>query len=79
LTDADSPIARNFSQAGTELANAAKAVQQLADDESPTIQHLNASLQEISRAARSLRLLAENLEQQPEAVLRGKNPKEESP
>jgi len=79
LTAGDSPLARYITKAGTELANAANEIQQLADDESPTVQHLNASLQEISRAARSLRLLAENLEQQPEAVLRGKNPKEESP
>ena len=79
LTDGDSGIARDITQASTELANAAQAIQQIADDESPTVQRINASLQEISRAARSLRLLAENLEQQPEAVIRGKSPKEETP
>jgi len=79
LTAGDSGLARDITRASTELANAAKAIQLLADDESPTVQHISASLQEISRAARSLRLLAENLEQQPEAVLRGKNPEEERP
>ena len=79
LTAGDSGIARDIARAGTELANAAQAIQQLADDESPTVQRINASLQEISRAARALRLLAENLEQQPEAVLRGKKSEEETP
>jgi len=58
-----------------ELGDA--ALQQLADEESPTFQRINLSLQEISRAARALRRLAESLEQQPEAVFRGKRSGEE--
>jgi paraquat-inducible protein B len=77
LADADSPVVDNLSRAGTELADAARALRQLADDESPTLQRINLSLQEISRAARALRRLAESLEQQPEAVFRGKHRREE--
>ncbi len=79
LADAGSPVFKEIQTAGSELENAARAVQLLADEESPTILQLTASLQEMSRAARSLRLLAESLEQQPEAVLRGKRAKEVQP
>jgi paraquat-inducible protein B len=40
---------------------------------SAQLQQLNSTLQEFSRAARSLRLLADYLEQHPEALLRGKH------
>jgi hypothetical protein len=42
---------------------------------SPTVQNVNAALKEIARAADALRLLAETLEQQPDAIWRGKKPK----
>ncbi len=77
LADADSRISRSMSEAGTELAGAARELQQLADEESPIVQRFSQSLQEISRAARALRQLAQSLEQQPEAVLRGKHLEEE--
>ena len=76
LASADSQMVRNFTRASEELANAAQAVRSLAKEESPTMQNLNAAVSEISRAARSLRFLAETLEQQPEAIVRGKRPAE---
>jgi paraquat-inducible protein B len=79
LADAGSPVFNKIEEAGSNLAEASRTVQLLADEESPTIQQLTASLQEMSRAARSLRLLAESLEQQPEAVLRGKRDEEVQP
>ncbi len=72
LANADSEMFRNVSQASRELASAAQAIHDLTAEESPTTQHLNTALQEVSRAARALRLLSETLEQQPEAILRGK-------
>ncbi|MDD3620515.1 MAG: MlaD family protein, partial [Desulfobulbaceae bacterium] len=77
LTDEDSPVVDNLSRAGTELADAARALRQFADDEAPTVQHLNQALGEISGAARALRRLAESLEQEPEALFRGKRRGEE--
>jgi len=72
LANNDSELFRNISQASKELSSAAQAIHDLTDEESPTTQHLNSALQEVSRAARALRLLSETLEQQPEAIIRGK-------
>lgn len=72
LANKDSELFRNVSLATQELASAARAIHKVTDEESPTTQHLNSALQEVSRAARALRLLSETLEQQPEAILRGK-------
>jgi paraquat-inducible protein B len=50
-------------------------VRRLAEAESPTVQHANQALKEIARAAEALRQLAELLEQQPDAIWRGKKQK----
>ena len=76
LAAPDSPLAASITRAGEELAAAAGALQTLTDTQSPTVQHLNTAAEEISRAARALRQLAETLEQQPEAVFRGKTGEE---
>lgn len=72
LAGADSELVRNLTQASAELAGAAQTVRRLAEAESPTVQHANQALKEIARAAEALRQLAELLEQQPDAILRGK-------
>jgi len=72
VAEAGSPMAVNLSKASEELAKTAQALQKLTGEESPTVQHLNTALQEVTRAARALRLLAETVEQQPEAVVQGK-------
>jgi paraquat-inducible protein B len=72
LAGADSELVRNLTRASEELAGAAKAVRGLAEAESPTVQNVNQALKEIARAAQALRQLAELLEQQPDAILRGK-------
>ncbi len=76
LVSADPQALKNLSAASAELAGAAQKVNDLAHAESPTMQNLDSALKEISRAAQALRLLAETLEQQPEAVLRGKQRQE---
>ncbi|RLJ67588.1 MlaD family protein [Sulfurisoma sediminicola] len=75
LTATDSDMVKNLTQAADELARAAAAVRSLTAQESPTVQGANAALKEIARAADALRLLAETLEQQPDAVWRGKRKK----
>jgi len=49
-----------------------REVEGLASPDSPTLYQLNNALQEVSRAGRSLQSLANTLEQQPEALIRGK-------
>ena len=78
LAAADSEMVRNLTQASAELAGAAQTVRRLAEAESPTVQHANQALKEIARAAEALRQLADLLEQQPDAILRGKR-KPENP
>lgn len=78
LAGADSEMVRNLTQASAELAGAAQAVRRLAESESPTVQHANQALKETARAAEALRKLAELLEQQPDAIIRGKR-KTENP
>jgi paraquat-inducible protein B len=48
------------------------ALEKTLSSESPLQQELQQTLQELSGAARSLRLLADYLERNPEAILRGK-------
>lgn len=74
LAGADSELVRNLTQASEELAGAAKAVRGLTEAESPTVQNMNQALKEIARAAQALRQLAELLEQQPDAIVKGKRP-----
>lgn len=78
LAGADSELVRNLTRASEELAGAAQTVRRLAEAESPTVQHANQALKEIARAAEALRQLAVLLEQQPDAILRGKR-KTENP
>lgn len=74
LAGADSELVRNLTRASGELAGAASAVRGLTEAESPTVQNMNQALMEITRAAQALRQLAELLEQQPDAIVKGKRP-----
>jgi len=75
LARADSGVVTGMTRASEELARAATAVRSLTEQQSPTVGNVNAALKEIARAADALRLLAETLEQQPDAIWRGKRPK----
>jgi paraquat-inducible protein B len=74
LAGPDSEAIRNMTRAGDELTQAAAALRAIAAQESPTVQQANAALREIARAADALRKLAETLEEQPDAIYRGKRP-----
>jgi len=67
---------QSMTKAGDELADTARVLRSLAQEDSPTVQRLNEALQEITRASRALRILSETIEQQPEALLRGKQTEE---
>jgi paraquat-inducible protein B len=75
LASPDSKMVSNMVRASDELAKAATSLRSLTAQDSPTVQNMNAALKEISRAADALRLLAETLEQQPDAIYRGKRQK----
>lgn len=75
LARADSRMVAGMTQASEDLAKAAASVRKLTEQESPTVDNVNATLKEIARAADALRLLAETLEQQPDAIWRGKRQK----
>jgi len=75
LASPDSKMVSSMVRASDELASTATALRSLTTQESPTVQSMNAALKEISRAADALRLLAETLEQQPDAIYRGKRQK----
>lgn len=75
LASPDSQLVGNMSRASDQLAKAAAGLQHLAAQDSPTVQSMNAAMKEIARAAAALRVLAETLEEQPDAIYRGKRPK----
>lgn len=58
-------------QALTEIAAAARMLRDL--ENSPEMYNLNVALEQITDAARALQTLADTLEQQPEALIRGKS------
>jgi paraquat-inducible protein B len=75
LANPDSQMVGNMQRASGELANAAASLRALTAQDSPTVQSTNAALKEIAKAAAALRALAELLEEQPDAIYRGKRPK----
>lgn len=68
----DSPTLVSLRKAADELAGSAAALRQSSSGDSPTVQQLQQSLADVGRAARAVRQLAELLDQQPEALLRGR-------
>lgn len=60
----------NISSAAVEISKSARTISGLQD--SPEMYRLNQTLKEITNAARSVRELADTLESQPEAIIRGK-------
>jgi paraquat-inducible protein B len=75
LASPDSKMVGNMSRASDQLAKAAAALQDLAARDSPTVQNMNAAMKEIAKAAAAVRVLAETLEEQPDAIYRGKRAK----
>jgi len=68
----DSALVQNLHDASGEVAQAAAALRQATAGDSTLLRGSERALADLSRAARALRDLAEALQQQPEAVLRGR-------
>ena len=72
LAAADSPLVQRVQQTADELARTASALRSQVSDDAPTLQNLNQTLRDVARAARATRELADLLERQPDALLRGR-------
>lgn len=70
------PLAQALMEALESADSALKSVDDLVGKRSPTRAELDYALKEIAGAARSLRILADYLEQHPEALLKGKASKD---
>jgi len=71
----DSPLLASVQRSADELTRTAAALRQAAADEATAMQSLQTleqTMKDVSRAARSMRELAEVLERQPDALIRGR-------
>ena len=66
------PIAKSVAEALKSVDTAFKSIDELVGKRSPTRADLENTLKELAGAARSLRVLADYLEQHPDALLKGK-------
>ena len=69
-----SPVLAGVQQAADELGRTAAALRAATSDDSPNLQGVQRAMADVSRAARAVRELADTLEQQPQSLIRGKNP-----
>jgi paraquat-inducible protein B len=68
----DAPLVQNLQRAADEVARTATALRETTSSDSTLMLGADRALDDLSRAARALRDLAEALEQQPDALLRGR-------
>jgi paraquat-inducible protein B len=67
-----SPLHSSVLNAADEMGRSAVALRGAVADDGATVQSLQRALADVSRATRALRELAEQLEQQPQSLIRGK-------
>ncbi len=72
LADSAQPALANAARAAEELALSAQALRRATADDALLMQNLERGTEEVARAARALRQLAELLEREPQAVIRGR-------
>ncbi len=68
----ESALVGSVRAAADELARSASALREATASEAPTVQGLQRALGDVSRAARAVRALAEQIEEQPQSLIRGK-------
>ncbi|WP_066271533.1 MlaD family protein [Hydrogenophaga palleronii] len=68
----DAPLVQNLQRAADEVARTAGALRESTAGDSSLMLSADRALDDLSKAARALRDLAETLEQQPDALLRGR-------
>jgi paraquat-inducible protein B len=71
----DAPLVQNLQRAADEVGRTAAALREATSGDSSLMVGADRALEDLSRAARALRDLAETLEQQPDALLRGREVK----
>jgi paraquat-inducible protein B len=67
-----SPVLGSVQKAADELARSALALRSATSEDAPTVLQVQRAVGDVSRAARALRELAEQLQQQPQQLLRGR-------
>lgn len=72
VDDRVEPLAESMTDALEAATAASRGVNELVGETSPTRDNLDRALEQLASAARSLRLLAEYLEQHPDALIKGK-------
>ncbi len=72
LADSAQPALDSVRQAADDLAQTSAALRRAGADDSSLMQQLERSAQDIARASRAVRDLADLLQRQPEALIRGK-------
>ena len=72
LLGADSALVSSVRQAVDDIGRSAGALRLATADDSAMMQNLDGTLAELRRTSRSVRQLAELLERQPDALLRGR-------
>lgn len=73
LVAPDSALVQKVQRTMDELAQMAGSLQRQTGEDSALMQNANQALQDVSRAARALRELADLLERQPSALIRGRS------
>jgi paraquat-inducible protein B len=68
----DAPLVKNLQRAADEVARTAASLRESTSSDSTLMLGADRALDDLSRASRALRDLAETLEQQPDALLRGR-------
>jgi len=68
----DSPLLQSIQLSADELAKLASSLRQQTGADASLMQNVDHALRDVSRAARAMRELAELLERQPDALLRGR-------
>ena len=67
-----SPLLTSVQQAADELGRSAAALRSATSDESASLQSVQRAMGDVSRAARAVRELADQIEQQPQSLIRGR-------
>lgn len=73
VADAAGPALAGVQRAADELARSAQALRQAASDDAGVLPQIERAAQDMARASRAVRDLADLLERQPEALLRGRS------
>ncbi|HEY1127997.1 MAG TPA: MlaD family protein [Roseateles sp.] len=74
LLDPDGVVVRDLQRALGDLSSASASLQEAASSDGPLLQQSQRTLRDLSQAARALRQLADTLDMQPDALLRGRKP-----